>query len=64
MRSLLTVYTTSQALLLILFFGIAPFSAPKMKPDEAMGVVELVLPVLTGYLGTILGYYFGSKGKP
>jgi hypothetical protein len=63
MRSILTVYTTSQALLLILFFGIAPYTLHKMRPDESMGVVELVLPLLTGYIGTILGYYFGSKAE-
>ena len=63
MRSILTVYMTSQALLLILFFGIAPFAKLKIKPDESMGVVELVLPLLTGYVGTILGYYFGLKAE-
>ena len=63
MRSVLTVYTTSLALILILFFGVAPFVRLKIKPDESMGVVELVLPILTGYIGTILGYYFGSRAE-
>ena len=63
MRSVLTVYTTTLALCLIIFFGVAPFVRLKIKPDESMGVVELVLPLLTGYIGMILGYYFGSKGS-
>lgn len=60
-RTLLTVYTTAQALLLILFFGTAPFVRLRIKQDEALGVVELVLPLLTGYVGMILGYYFGHR---
>jgi hypothetical protein len=63
MRSIMAVYTTSQALILILFFGSAPFIGLKIKSDEAMGVVELVLPILTGYVGLMLGYYFGTKAK-
>jgi hypothetical protein len=61
MRALLTVYTTMQALLLILFFGVAPFAHFKISSDESMGVVELILPIFTGYIGMMLGFYFGSK---
>jgi hypothetical protein len=61
MRALLTVYTTIQALLLILFFGVAPFAHFKISSDESMGVVELILPIFTGYIGMMLGFYFGSK---
>jgi len=60
-RAFLTVYTTTQALLLILFFGVAPYHFSKIAPDESMGVVELILPILTGYIGMMLGFYFGSK---
>jgi hypothetical protein len=60
-RSLLTVYTTVQALLLILFFGVAPFARFKISSDESMGVVELILPIFTGYIGMMLGFYFGTK---
>jgi hypothetical protein len=60
-RSLLTVYTTVQALLLILFFGVAPFAHFKISSDESMGVVELILPIFTGYIGMMLGFYFGTK---
>jgi hypothetical protein len=60
-RSVLTIYTTVQALGLVLFFGIAPFIRLKIRPEESMGVVELVLPLLTGYVGIILGYYFGTR---
>ena len=60
-RSLLTVYTTVQALLLILFFGVAPFARFKISSDDSMGVVELILPIFTGYIGMMLGFYFGTK---
>ena len=62
-RSVVTVYTTVQALLLILFFGSAPFVHLKIRPDQSMGVVELVLPLLTGYVGLMLGFYFGTKDE-
>jgi hypothetical protein len=60
-RAILTVYTTVQALVLILFFGVAPFSHFKISSDESMGVVELILPIFTGYIGMMLGFYFGTK---
>jgi len=60
-RGLLTVYTTVQAFLLILFFGVAPFTLFKISSDESMGVIELLLPIFTGYIGMMLGFYFGSK---
>jgi hypothetical protein len=60
-RAFLTIYTTMQALLLIVFFGSAPFIRLKVTPDESMGVVELILPLLTGYVGLMLGFYFGSQ---
>jgi hypothetical protein len=60
-RAVLTIYTTVQALLLILFFGVAPFAHLKISSDESMGIVELILPVLTGYVGMMLGFYFGKK---
>jgi hypothetical protein len=60
-RAFLTVYTTIQALLLIVFFGSAPFLNFKITSDESMGVVELILPLLTGYIGLMLGFYFGSR---
>jgi hypothetical protein len=61
MRAIVTIYTTGQALFLILFFGAAPFLGLKMKPEESINVVELLLPIMTGYIGMMLGYYFGSK---
>lgn len=60
-RSILTVYTTIQALVLICFFGAAPFIGLKVNQEQAIGVVELILPVLTGYIGMMLGFYFGAK---
>ena len=63
MRVVLTVYVTVQGLLLIFFFGTAPFVGFHIGPEQAVGVVELILPVFTGYVGMILGYYFGSKGS-
>jgi len=60
-RAFLTVYTTIQALLLIVFFGSAPYLKLKISPDESMGVVELLLPLLTGYIGLMLGFYFGTQ---
>lgn len=64
-RAVLTVYTTVQGLLLICFFGAAPFVRLGFKSGfdqpEAIGVVELILPVFTGYVGMMLGFYFGTK---
>jgi hypothetical protein len=60
-RSILTIYTTIQGLLLIFFFGAAPSMGLKMNQEQAVGVVELILPVFTGYIGMILGFYFGAK---
>jgi hypothetical protein len=60
-RAILTVYTTTQALVLILFFGSAPFISLKIRPEQSMGVVELILPILSGYIGLIVGFYFGTK---
>jgi hypothetical protein len=61
LRGFLVVYTTLQALILILFFGTAPFLRLHIGSDEALGIVELVLPLLTGYVGLMLGFYFGTK---
>jgi len=61
LRRFITVYITVQAFLLIVFFGCAPFLGFKIGSEEAMGVVELILPLLTGYIGLILGFYFGSQ---
>jgi len=61
MRAVLVVYTTVQSLALILFFGTAPFMSFKIKSEESLGVVELVLPLFTGYIGLIVGYYYGTK---
>lgn len=64
-RVLLTVFTTLQALALILIFGMGPHlpfsSKMQMKSEDALGIVELVLPVFSGYVGLIVGFYFGAK---
>jgi hypothetical protein len=60
-RSLLVMYTTIQAFALIVFFGIAPFVHFHIASDEALGVIEVVLPILTGYIGLMLGFYYGGK---
>jgi hypothetical protein len=67
-RSVMTIYVTVQGLLLILFFGAAPFiffHAPtnrlRISQDQAVGIVELILPIFTGYIGMILGFYFGTR---
>jgi hypothetical protein len=60
-RSLLTVYATIQGLLLICFFGAAPFIGLKVSQEQSIGVVELILPVFAGYVGMMLGFYFGTK---
>ena len=62
-RAVLVVYTTLFSLGLILFFGMAPYLSIEINPDESLGVVELVLPLLTGYIGLMLGYYYGTQGS-
>jgi len=61
MRQFLTIYITLQSLGLILFFGIAPFLEFKITPEEASGVVQILLPIFTGYIGTIVGWYFAEE---
>ena len=61
MRAILVVYTTLQSFVLILFFGVAPFMNFKMRSEESLGIVELVLPLFTGYIGLMVGYYYGAK---
>jgi hypothetical protein len=63
MRVVLTIYTTVFAFLLILFFGIAPFIGFRIAATEALGIIEVLLPVFTGYIGLIAGYYFGNKER-
>jgi hypothetical protein len=63
MRTVLTMYVTIQAFVLVMFFGVAPFVGLKILPPEAMSIVQLVLPLFTGYIGLILGHYFGSRAK-
>jgi len=61
LRSILVVFTTIPPLALILFFGAAPYIGFRIRQDEALGIVEQVLPLFTGYLGAIVGFYFGKK---
>ena len=61
LRRILVVYTTAFSLFLIVFFGVAPYVNLPLRPEESIGVVQLVLPLFTGYIGLILGYYFGTK---
>jgi len=53
---------------LVVFLGIFLYDAVKIEgtgtwtqTKEAFGVI---LPALTGTLGTVIGFYFGSKDKP
>jgi hypothetical protein len=63
MRTFLTVYTTLQALFFVIFFGCAPFLHLRLRQNEAMDIVQLLMPILTGYLGLMLGFYFGSEKR-
>jgi hypothetical protein len=60
MRLVLALYVTLFPLLLILSFG---FAADRglIDKDNSHEVVEMLLPVFSGYLGLIVGYYFGKK---
>ena len=53
---------------LVVFLGIFLYDAVKIQGDhtwtqtkEAFGII---LPALTGILGTVIGFYFGNKDKP
>jgi hypothetical protein len=62
MRAVIVAYIIVQSFGIILFFGTAPFlHSPSLKPDESKQIVDLLLPVFSGQLGCILGFYFGSK---
>jgi len=52
----------------VVFLGIFLYDAVKIQGDhtwtqtkEAFGII---LPALTGILGTVIGFYFGNKDKP
>jgi hypothetical protein len=46
---------------LIIFFGTAPYIGIRIGETESVGIVQLLMPLFTGYLGLILGFYFGTK---
>jgi hypothetical protein len=53
---------------LVIFLGVFLFGAVTIQSPgiwtqmkEAFGII---LPALTGTLGTVIGFYFGSKDKP
>jgi len=60
-RAVLVIYCTLLSFGIILFFGTAPYLSLKITSDEAMGIVELVLPLFTGYIGLMLGYYYATQ---
>jgi hypothetical protein len=64
-RAFLTIYTTLQVLALILVFGMGPHLPAgfrvAMDSKQALEIVELLLPVFSGYVGLIVGFYFGTK---
>jgi hypothetical protein len=60
-RIFLAVYTTVQGLLLILFFGLLPHFTTKINSDDALNIVELILPLLSGQVGLLVGFYFGTE---
>lgn len=64
MRAFLAVATTVQTLVFIVVFGMGPWLpgiTHRMQSSDAKAIVELVLPVLSGYVGLIVGFYFGTK---
>jgi hypothetical protein len=62
MRFVIVTCACLQSLAFVLFFGLAPsFSAPVIKPGESRGILELLLPFFSGQIGSIVGYYFGSR---
>jgi hypothetical protein len=56
------------SLALVIFLGVYLYDAVTIQGDktwaqakEAFGVI---LPALTGILGTVIGFYFGNRNKP
>jgi hypothetical protein len=47
--------------LLILFFGVGPYVFRGLLPTEGLDIVKVLLPLFMGYIGLIVGYYFGNK---
>jgi hypothetical protein len=63
MRVALTIYNNLFAFALLLFFGVAPFVGFRIAASEALGIIQVILPIFTGYIGLISGYYFGTREK-
>jgi len=61
MRKTLAIYVTLQAFALLVFFVLAPYFAHHIEPSESWSVIEILLPLFTGYIGQIVGFYFGIR---
>jgi hypothetical protein len=59
-RSLLTVVLTIGMLMVVAAAFVAVFGSDKQWTHAKEGL-QLILPIFTGSLGTVLGYYFGSR---
>jgi hypothetical protein len=62
------VITLLFSLALIVFLGIYLYAAFAIQSDAAWTRVKeafgVVLPALTGTLGTVIGFYFGNRKQP
>lgn len=62
MRALLTVYVTTQAFLLLMFFALAPVWIGTITQAESFEMVRMIMPLFAGYIGQIVGFYFAAHG--
>jgi hypothetical protein len=53
---------------LVVFLGVFLYDAVAIQGDktwtQAKEAFGIILPALTGTLGTVIGFYFGNKDKP
>lgn len=61
MRPVLVGYVTGQSFLLLVFFVISPYLIGGLRVAEAWSIIQILLPLFTGYLGQIVGFYFGMQ---
>jgi len=61
MRAILVGYVTIQSFLLLIFFVVAPYLIGGLRSSESWSIIQILLPLFTGYLGQIVGFYFGMQ---
>lgn len=63
MRAWVTGALVAALIILIGFAGVAASLGSKEHWDETKEMLQILLPAVTGLLGSALGFYFGAQSK-